>query len=100
MNHVCDFEAGKAYLTDTPELVIEVIPFKTLFFVDVGEDTIALALPDIEGLTVTRVDEPIDIGLELIGYLCRERIVVWAFHRSDGARYGLDGAGLTSQHKV
>jgi len=33
---------------------------------DVGEDAVALTLADVERLTVSRVDESIDICLELL----------------------------------
>ena len=76
MNDMSDLEAVEANVPDAPELVTEIVAFQALLVVDVGEDTIPLALPDVEGLAVPRVNEPVDVSLELARHFRRKRLPV------------------------
>jgi hypothetical protein len=55
-----------------PQLVVGIVLFNLL--PDVREDAIALPFADVEGLPIARVDEPVDIGLELLLHTERERM--------------------------
>lgn len=74
MNHVSDLETGKAYLPYAFNLVVEIIAVEALLGADERGDAIALALPDIEGLSVSQVDESVDMPPQLASYVCRERL--------------------------
>jgi hypothetical protein len=74
MNHMSDLKSGKAYLPNALDLVVQIIPFEVLLGTDVREDAIALAFPNIERLTVSRVDESVEVRLQLASYVRRKRL--------------------------
>jgi hypothetical protein len=71
-----DLETGKANLPYALEFVVEVIAFEAFLGADVRKDAIAPALPDIEGLPVSRVDEPVDVPLQLGSYVWGKRFTL------------------------
>ena len=65
VDDVGNLEAGNADFADALELVTEVVALLAQLIVDVRKDAVALALADVERLAVARVNEPVDVGLEL-----------------------------------
>jgi hypothetical protein len=63
---------GKAYFPDALYLVVELVAFQLLLQANMRKHAIALSLPDIEGLPVSRVNESVNVGLEPECYLCRK----------------------------
>jgi hypothetical protein len=80
MNDMTDLEARKAYFPDALYLVGQIVALQVLLGADVREHAIAPALPDIEGLPVSRVNESVNVGLELACYVCRKRFNLWPIH--------------------
>jgi hypothetical protein len=72
VDDVGDLEAGKADFADALELVTEVVAPLAQLIVDVRKDAVALALADVERLAVARVNEPVNVGLELGHHVRRE----------------------------
>src|ERR1039458_3814386 len=70
MDDVRNLQTSKVNLTDTPELVARV--FVNLL-ADVREDSVVLTLADVEGLAVARINQPVDVRLELLCHFGRER---------------------------
>ena len=53
-------------------LSLKLVAVVALLIVDVREDPVPSALADVERLAVARVDEPVDVGLELCHHIWRE----------------------------
>ena len=66
MNHVSDLKTGEADFPDALHLVAEFIGFKSLLGTDVRKDTVPLALPNVEGLAVSRIDESVHVRPQLL----------------------------------
>ena len=52
------------------------------------EHTIALALSDIEGFPVARINESVDVGLESVRHVCRKRFDLFLVHSKRKALAG------------
>jgi hypothetical protein len=73
VDDVGDLEARATDLSNTPELVVELVTVElVLLGLDVREDAVAAALADVESLAVAGVDKPVDVGLQLGGDFRRE----------------------------
>jgi hypothetical protein len=65
MDHMRNLESREPDLADAPQLVVELVALEGLLLgADVREEPIASALTDVERLAVSRIDEPIDVGLQ------------------------------------
>src|SRR5262249_40133371 len=80
VDYVSDLEARQVDFANSLDLVVDVIAFEVPLGVNVGKDTIASALSDVEGLPVPGINEPIDIGLELSRHLRGKYIAVLLCH--------------------
>ena len=63
------------------------IAFEVLLLVNVGEDTIALPLADIERFPISRVNEPVHVGFQLANYVRSERFA-GCLYAGAGAKSG------------
>jgi len=77
VDDVGDLEAGDADFADALELVTEVVAVLAQLIVDVRKDAVALALADVERLAVARVNEPVNVGLELGHHIRWEGFSTW-----------------------
>ena len=68
MNDMCDLEPSHADITDAAHLIIKIITTDCLFSAHMREHAALLPLTYIERLTVSRIDESINVNLELVGY--------------------------------
>jgi len=80
MNDMSYVEARNAYFADALYLVVGIIPFQAVLGSNMSENTIALPFSDIESFSVSGVNEPVNVGLELEHYLCRKEFIFWAVH--------------------
>ncbi len=80
MNDVGNFKPGETDLPDSLEFVVDLVILKALFAADVREDAIALPFFHVERFAVPRVDEPVDVRLELLRHLRRERLSLACSH--------------------
>src|SRR3970282_2013172 len=80
MNGVRHLKASNAYFTHASQLVAEFIAVPFLLGSDMRKHAIALAFPDIEGFSISGVNESVDIGLEFAHYLWRKRFDLLPLH--------------------
>ena len=75
MYHVTDLEAGEVNLVDSLDLVAQLVAVQGMDRrLDVSKYPVALALAYVERFAVARVDQPVDVGLELRRYVGREGV--------------------------
>lgn len=72
VNDVSDLESCHVDLPNSLQLGVELIPTEDLLLTDVGEDPVPLALADVERLAVARIDQPVDVVLQLVLYFRRK----------------------------
>lgn len=63
VDHVANLKSGQAYLPNTSRLIVNVIAFNSGLSTDMGKDTISFAFTNIECLSISRIDESVDIRL-------------------------------------
>ncbi len=80
MNDMGDLKTGQACLPYASDLSVELLAVEARLDMDVGEDAIAFALPDIAGLSISRVDPSGDRPAQLASYVCRERLARFSLH--------------------
>ena len=73
MDNMAYFKPRKLNLTDSLQFVSNLVVIEIATGAHVREDPVALTLADVEGLAVARIDEPVDVGLQLLCYLACER---------------------------
>jgi hypothetical protein len=72
VNRMSDLKTGKSYVTNSPQLVFELVPFEPLLGTNVCEDSVSPTLANVEGLSVSWVDQSVHVRLEPPCYLWRK----------------------------
>lgn len=101
MNHVIDVESSRANLTDPLQLVAHFIAFEISLLSDVSEHTVATPFAYIERFAVPRIDQAVDVSLELLLDLWRKGVCARhrrpLSHRHKARRLGsADRAGIAA----
>jgi hypothetical protein len=85
VNDVGDIEASRANLVNAFQFLARVVTVD--FGANVGEDAVALPFANVERLAVSRVDEAIDVGLQLLDDLGWKRLsVICVFEMSSACK--------------
>jgi len=61
VDHVTHFEFGQMDFSDSRHLIVEFVPIETLLGPDVSEYPVSLPLPNIERLSISRIDQSVDV---------------------------------------
>lgn len=86
MDNVSDLEASKPDRPDPFHFVVKLIAVQISLCVDVSKHAVALAFPNVERLSVPRVNEPIDISPESPRDIRRDVLVLFHSVRPHRAR--------------